>query len=357
MVWRMVKRFFLILLIASMLTVGCGDQPPKVEKPPLVRTLLVAETGTNADDIYSGTVRGRYETNMSFQVGGRIINRAVDVGSRVSIGDTLMSLDAADLNQQVNQAEAQIASAEAQLNLAHRNFDRYRQLYSENAIPAATLDRYRAEYDAAEAALDNAQAAARQSYNALSYTRLIAEADGVISAINAEEGQVVAAGQSVLTLVQTGELEVEINVPENKLPILGESAVITFWASSIEIRAEVREIAPMADAASRTYRVRLSLDEPPSTIQLGMTASARFKSNAVDGISIPLTAIDQSEELPRVWIVDENQTVRTRNVDVRQFDGNQALVNGIKRGELIVTAGVNKLREGQQVRVNPTSET
>ena len=351
------KNFLSMMLLSSILTTGCGDEIQPIEKPPLVRTMLVAESNDADADIYSGTVRGRYETAMSFQVGGRIINRAVEVGSRVSIGDTLMSLDAADLNQQVNQAEAQISSAEAQLNLARNNLSRYQQLFDENAIPAAVLDRYRADYEAAEASFDNARAAARQSYNALSYTCLIAEADGVISAINVEEGQVVAAGQTVLTLVQTGELEVEINVPENKLPTLGESAVIKFWASTLESRAEVREIAPMADAASRTYRVRLTLDNPPPDIKLGMTASASFRSNAVEGVAIPLTAIDQSEAQSRVWIVEGDQTVRTRNVDVKQFDGNQAVVDGIKRGEVIVTAGVNKLRAGQSVRVNPTSKT
>ena len=348
------KRFLLLLTVASALTVGCNDETVEIERPPLVRTMTVENNNVGAEEIYSGTVKGRYETNLSFQVGGRIINRAVDVGSRVFNGDVLMTVDASDYNQQVNQAEAQMSSTAAQLNLARSNLDRYQQLYNENAIPAAMLDQYRTDYNAARAAYDNARAAAQQSYNALSYTQLIADADGVISSINVEEGQVVAAGQTALTLVQTNELEVEINVPENKLPTVNQPALIKFWASTVEVQAVVREIAPMADAASRTYRVRLTLLDPPSEIQLGMTASAAFKTKAVEGMVVPLTAIYQSDEQPKVWIVERDQIVRPKNISVERFEENQALVKGLKSGEMIVTAGVNKLRDGQTVRTQKT---
>ena len=347
------KNFFLIVMMCLMM-VGCDDEVQMVEKPPIVRTQTVGNTSATSEEIYSGTVKGRYETNLSFQVSGRIINRSVDVGSRVFNGDILMTLDSKDFNQQVNQAEAQITSTAAQLKLAQTNLDRYQQLYDENAIPAATLDQYRTTYVDAVAAYDNAQAAAQQSYNALSYTQLIADADGVISSINVEEGQVVAAGQTALTLVQTNELEVEINVPENKLPTINQPATIKFWASTVEVPAVVREVAPMADAASRTYRVRLTLLEPPSEIQLGMTASAAFKTQAVEGTVVPLTAIYQSDDNPKVWIVDRDQIVRPKNISVERFEENQALVKGLKSGEVIVTAGVNKLRDGQQVRLNST---
>ena len=350
----MTMEKFLLMLALSMLMVGCGEQEIAIEKPPLVRTMTVSSSVVGDDEIYSGSVKGRYETNLAFQVGGRIINRAVDVGSLVSIGNVLMTLDASDYNQQVNQAEAQITSTAAQLDLARSNLERYQRLYDEDAIPAATLDQYRTTYEAAVAAHDNAVAAARQSYNALSYTQLIADADGVISSVNAEEGQVVAAGQTVMTLVQTNELEIEINVPENKLPTVNQPATITFWASSSKARAVVREIAPMADAASRTYRVRLSLLDPPSEIRLGMTAGAAFNSSAqsTDGVIVPLTAILQTDNRPMVWIID-GDIVRAKAIDVQRFEDNQALVKGLKAGDQIVTAGVNKLHDGQSVRINP----
>ena len=347
------------MIAVGLLMSGCDDEEIIIEKPPIVRTLTVANINAESQEIYSGTVKGRYETNLSFQVGGRIINRAVDVGSRVFNGDLLMVLDAKDFNQQVNQAESQVSSTAAQLQLARSNLNRYQQLYNENAIPAATLDQYRADYDAALAAHDNAVAAAQQSYNALSYTELIADADGVISSVEVEEGQVVAAGQTVLTLVQTNELEVEINVPENKLPTLNQSATIKFWASTVETNAVVREIAPMADPISRTYRVRLSLPAPPPQIQLGMTASAVFSEKASpqsDLVSLPLTAIYQTDQQPKIWVVERDQIVRSKNISVERFEDNRALVKGLKSGETVVTAGVNKLRDGQTVRLNTNAK-
>ena len=347
------KKIFLMLAM-SLLTVGCNDQAVEIEKPPVVRTLTVDNDNAESEEIYSGTVKGRYEINLAFQVGGRIINRAVDVGDRVSLGNVLMTLDASDFDQQTRQADAQLSSTAAQLELARSNLDRYQKLFDEDAIPAAVLDEYRTNYDAALAAHETARAAAQQSYNALSYTRLIADADGVISAVNVEEGQVVAAGQTVLTLVQTNELEVEINVPENKLPTVDQSATIKFWASTVETRGIVREIAPMADAASRTYRVRITLLEPPSEIRLGMTASAAFDAakKPSEGFTVPLTAILQSDNQPKIFVVDGEQ-VKSRAVEVKRFEGNQALIAGVKRGDVIVTAGVNKLRDGQSVRLNP----
>ena len=183
---------------------------------------------------------------------------------------------------------------------------------------------------------------------------MIAGADGVISSINVEEGQVVAAGQTVLTLIQTNELEVEINVPENRLAEIeiGTPLTISFWALSSETRGIVREISPMADALSKTYRVRITLPEPPRGVQLGMTATAIFtdRTESGDAIILPLSAIYQSDDQPHVWTVAGDQTVELRPVTIRRFDGNNVIVEGVKRGEVVAVAGVNKLRVGQKVR-------
>ncbi len=340
------------MFILSTTMLGCSEDEVIEERVPLVKTQRVDRSANMSESNYAGTVCGRYETNLSFQVGGRLINRAVDVGSRVAIGDVLMTLDTKDIVQQVNQGEAQVNAALAQLQLAESNFYRYEQLYREDAIPAAVLDQYRTTFDAARASYDNAVAAAEQTHNALSYTNLVADADGVISSVNVEQGQVIAAGQTVLTLIQTGELEVEINVPENKLPTVDQEATIKFWALSSETRGVVREIAPMADAVSRTYRVRITLTEPPRGVQLGMTANAIFtdRSEVSDAIILPLSAIYQSDDQARVWTVGGDQTVELKPVTVQRFEGNNVLVDGLKRGEVVVVAGVNKLRVGQKVR-------
>lgn len=182
----------IMALVMALAAAGCGQKAATVEKAPLVKTQQ-AGSGTEADTgTYAGTVRGRYETNLAFQVGGQILSRNVQEGSRVRAGDTLMVINAKDVVQQSNAGDAQVAQARAQLDLAQRNLARYSELYQEDAVAASVLDQYQANYDAAFATYQQALATAAQGHNALGYTNLTAGADGVISEIKAEEGQVVA---------------------------------------------------------------------------------------------------------------------------------------------------------------------
>lgn len=348
--------FCLLMILCLPLAAGCGSEQAVEQKAPLVKSMAVGATDGASSDTYAGTVRGRYETNLSFQVGGQILARNVNVGDRVSAGDVLMVIDAKDVAQKANQGDAAVASAKAQLNLAQSNLARYSELYNEAAVPAAVLDQYQTQYDAAFAAYQNALAEAAQGHNALGYTNLIAGADGVISAMSAEEGQVVAAGQTVATLVQTGELEIEINVPENHLadvPV-GREVAIDFWALSGQAVGTVREVAPMADSAARTYKVRISVPNPPDGMELGMTASVHVTGAVAandEGYLVPLAAIYQTGDSPEVWVVSDDGTVALQPVTVEQFDDNQVRVHGVAAGTTIVTAGVHTLREGQEVRL------
>ena len=280
----------------------------------------------------------------------KIISRNVQTGSVVRAGDVLMSLDPKDIVEQSRTAQANVDSTLAQLQLAKANLDRYTALYQSQAIPAAVLDQYKTQYDAAKAAYDAAVAQAQQSQNALEYTTLTANADGVISAVNAEVGQVVAAGQSVLTLVQTAEFEVVANIPENKISAvqIGQRVLINFWATGNEVTGTVREISPMADPASRTFAVRITLPDV-SNVQLGMTASVFITQNASNAIVLPLSAIYQTGTDAQVWLVDGGK-VSLRKVEITAFDDNNVRVRGLKSGDTVVVAGVHKLRDGQAVR-------
>lgn len=346
------RNFFVTgLVVASLLTVGCHEivVPPK---PPVVKVLQVKPSSAASQENYSGVVKGRYETNLSFQVGGKIISRDVQVGSIVNAGEILMTLDPKDIVEQSHSAEAQVSSALAQLKLAEANLNRYTELFKSEAIAAAVLDQYRTQFDAAKAAYDAAVAQARQSQNALEYTHLTANADGVISNVNAEVGQVVAAGQTVLTLVQTGDLEVVANIPESKISAvqLGQRVTITFWATGDVAVGSVREISPIADAASRTFAVKISLPDT-SSVKLGMTASVSVTSDvSADAIILPMSAIYQTGDTAQVWLVDGDK-VTLHKVEVTAFDGNNVRVRGLKSGDTVVTAGVQKLRDGQTVRV------
>ena len=344
------KKFFLPLIIAvSLMLFGCNKEQ-EVIKPPVVKVQQVKMSTAATEENYSGVVRGRYETNLSFQVGGKIILRNVQTGSIVRGGDILMTLDPKDIVEQSHSADAQVASARAQLQLAKANLDRYAELFKSEAIAAAVLDQYQTEFDAAQAAYDAAVAQARQSQNSLEYTNLTANADGVISEVSAEVGQVVSAGQTVLTLVQTGELEVAVDIPENKISSvqIGERVSINFWALSDNVSGTVREISPMADSASRTFTVKISLPEMRN-VQLGMTANVSIAPKTAPAIILPLSAIYQTGDSAQVWLVDGDK-VTLKKIEVTAFDDNNVRVRGLSAGDKIVVAGVHKLRDGQSVR-------
>lgn len=328
------------LCMLAMLT-GCGKKE-KAEVSPVVKTETI-KLGKDmaAESVYAGSVRGRYETNMAFQVGGQILSRKVQAGSRVKAGQVMMTVDPKDVIQKDN-------AAQANLQLAAANYERYQKLYAADAIPASTLDQYRTAYE-------QASAQAIQSSNALSYTELVAPADGVVTKVIAEMGQVVGAGTPILTFVQTDELEIEINVPENKImemPV-GKEVVVSFWAlANQKNRGVVREVSPMADPVARTFAVRISLPEPPNGLQLGMTSSVSTKEAASDiqVAILPSSAIYQTGDVPEVWVVNDGKVSR-RKIKAEGFSENKVKVTGLKNGDVVVTAGVHKLLDGQKVRV------
>ena len=349
------KSLCLVLaLVCCLILAGCGsDASHEQTADQLVKTVQVgsAEAGSTAGT-YAGSVKGRYESNLSFQAGGRITARNVQLGSVVHAGDVLMTVNPQDVAQAVNQTQAQVSAAEAQLNLAKSNLARYQQLYAQDAVSAAALDQYTTAYNQAQAQYDQAVAAMSAQENQLSYTQLTADADGVISAVTGEVGQVVAAGQTVLTLVHDGDLEVQINVPENH--VAGKEVSATFWALNDQpVRGVVREVAPMADAASRTYKVSITLPDPPAGLQLGMTASVtNDAAAAATGASyvLPLSAVYQTGDTPQVFVVGKDKILKLVPVQVEKFGDNSVSVTGLQAGDEVVTAGVHMLHDGQRVR-------
>lgn len=319
----------------------------------LVRTTVIGFAQATQNHVYAGEVRGRYESQLAFQVGGKITKRNVDLGSVVSAGDALMEIDPKDIRQTVNADAAKVYSAQSQLKLAENNLNRYRQLYEQNAISQAQLDQYQSAYEAAIAAVQQTSAQHTQGANQLGYSTLCANNAGIISSISAETGQVVSAGQTVLTLVQDGDREIEINVPENRIEQLRQTGQIqiTFWAlPGISANGKIREISPMADKISRTYKVRISLIDPPEEIKLGMTATVTaIQPGNRQTAAIPLSAIYQTGNTPNVWVV-ENDAVHLRPIKVGRFEDNRMeVLEGLQNGDVVVTAGVHKLEEGQKV--------
>lgn len=343
------------ILMLCLVFAGCSKTTTALEEPQLVRSQVVKMDGTGQSASYSGEVRGRYETQLAFQVSGKIIKRNVELGSVVNAGDVLMEIDAKDIQQTVNSSSAQVYSAESQLNLAQSNLERYRKLYEQGAISAAQLDQYQNAYNVAVATVHQSSSQYAQGANQLGYTTLVSDSAGVISGINAEAGQVVSAGQAVLTLVKDGEREVEINVPENRVDELRKAGQIrvSFWAlPDLLAEGRIREISPMADKVSRTFKVRISLINPPAGMNLGMTANVIVANPGGQPTTyIPLSAIYQTGDMPNVWVINDG-VVALRPIKVGAFGDNQVQVlEGLQDGDRIITAGVQKLREGQKVRI------
>ena len=345
-------RSYLTLILAAALAAltGCGTDAAKEAPPPLVRTMTVGDAAASEGG-YTGTVRGRYETRLAFQVGGQILSRNVNVGAHVRAGDVLMVIDARDVQQQANATNAAAQAARSRYELARTERARYEQLFAAQAISEAMLDQYRTNERAAEAAYRQAVAQDTASHNALGYTNLVAGADGVISNITAEEGQIIAAGQTVMTLTQEGEREIEIAVPESRLAevSVGMPAAVALWANSAAYTGILRELSPVPDAATRTYTARIALTDAPADLPLGMTARVRLGASVQDGVAIPLSALYQTGDTAQVYVV-EDDTVHLVPVTVTAFRTNDALVAGLPQGARIVTAGVHQLHEGEKVR-------
>lgn len=327
---------------------------PAAGMPVLVRTETVGAAGDGERYVYSGEVRGRYESQLAFQVGGKVARRLVEAGSAVRAGDTLFELDPQDVRQGLAAAEAQHQAAQAQAVLAKATWTRYKTLYDAQAISKMDYERVFAAYDTAAAQARAAKAQLDQLGNQMGYTRLVAGAAGVIASVHAEIGQVVGAGQPVAVLVHSGELDVAIGVPENRVADVAAwgRVTVTFWAlPDAAVPGMVRSVAPMADPASRTYKVRVGLLGPPAGVRCGMTASVAAGVAARRTLpSVPLSAIHQGGDEPGVWVVKDG-TVCWRPVRLKRIDDERVQVlSGLADGEVVVTAGVHRLRAGQRVR-------
>ncbi|MDD3024437.1 MAG: efflux RND transporter periplasmic adaptor subunit [Syntrophomonadaceae bacterium] len=346
----------------SYMTSVSNNSKKVVEEPLLVRSMTVRMGNDVQSFRYSGVVHGRYESQLAFRVNGKILNRKIDVGSIVKPGDTLMQMDSSDSQLSVQVAEAALNSAESKMKLAKDNLGRSQALYEGGALSKAAYDAALDTCNAAQAAYVQAQAQLQQLENQLQYCSLRADNAGVVSAIKVEAGQFVAAGTPVLTLVQDGEREVEINVPENRIDDLGKvtSIKVSFWALPETIaEGQVREVSPVADPVARTFKVRISLIKAPEDIKLGMTSSVELNTSGSEQAAlatIPLSAIYQTNGTPSVWVISKG-IANLREIQVAGFEHDQVKVSaGLNNGEVIVTAGANKLLEGQKVRLMDMSE-
>nr|WP_202412192.1 efflux RND transporter periplasmic adaptor subunit [Duganella fentianensis] len=334
---------------------GCSKPVEKTEEVRPVRAVVLAASDVAVDAEFSGEVRARVESRLGFRVGGKIVARKVDVGTVVKKGQVLMQLDPQDLQLAQAQALAGLRSAETNRDLAQAELKRYQELRAKNFVSAAVLDAKDAGFKAAQANVDAAHAAYRGQSNQAGYSALVADIDGVVTAVDAEVGQVVAAGTPVVRVAKQGEKEVVIGLPEDKVDSLRRvsDVQIRLWADPQRtVPGKIREISPVADAATRTYTVKVTIPDTLDDAKLGMTAVVQFNAKtAAPQIKVPLTALFYEKSATSVWLVERN-AVKLVPVMVGGAVGNDiVLSSGVKAGQTVVTAGVNLLKPGQQVRI------
>ncbi|OGU23411.1 MAG: efflux transporter periplasmic adaptor subunit [Hydrogenophilales bacterium RIFOXYD1_FULL_62_11] len=351
-------KTFIPLIPVLLLLSACGQDAPS--SPPVdsrsVRAEQVGLQGAHSSTRYSGEVRARHETDLAFRVTGRVQARWVEVGTQVKAGQLIATLDPADYALAATAAQAQWVAAEAEARLAQQDLQRYTALRAQNFISQAELDRRQSVSEATQARARQLRAEATRQGNQQAYTRLTAPYAGVVTATLAETGQVVAAGQPVAQLAKTGEREVRINVPENALDALraARTLKVRLWSEPDRAYAgRLRELSPMADAASRTYSARVSIAEADAAVKLGMTATVEVDTAAVPSLSVAQSALFRINGQPQVWVVDRKTgKVAARSVQLGGLSGERAAIaSGVAAGEWVVTAGVHKLAPGQHVRV------
>ncbi len=350
---RTLSRLF--PLAAGCILAACSAPQPPAPQP---RAVLVREIDTTASiantQAYVGEVRARFETDLAFRIGGKIVERTVDVGTAVHQGQTLARLDPQDVRLAADAAAAQMAAAEADVALARAEMTRAEGLREKNFVTGSALDGRRSALQAAEARLRQARAQASTATNQAGYSTLLADHNGIVTAVLAEAGQVVAAGQPVLRTARPDEREVQIYVPEARIQGIapGDSAQIGLWAGPQHGYAgKVREVAPAADTATRTYTVRVSVAGADEALKLGATANVFFSRSTSGQVIVPLPAVSRIGAETAVWVVDEADTLRRLPVQVISFREDGAVLGaGFPAKARVVVTGVHKLVEGERVR-------
>jgi len=348
------------LLLAAGLALplaACQPDEPAAETPPRPVKSMVIRPFRDQAPVFTGVVEPRVSTVYSFRLLGRIVDRDVDVGDLVSKGERLAALETTVLQQAVDAAEASAAGANATLANAVGVEARQRALRQTNTATQADLDNAVQALEAARSAATQAVAALAKAREQLGYANLLAEFDGVVTAVSADPGQVVAAGQSVVTVASPDRRDAVVDLPDamaGRLALGTALDVALQLAPTIRAAGSVREIAPLADPVTRTRRVKIALENPDERFRLGSIVTVALPGDDAAFLALPRTAVLAEDGASRVWVVaPDGTTVGTRAVTVRPAaDGQLVVVDGLAEGERVVTAGVNSLAEGQRVRVD-----
>lgn len=346
------------VLLATFLT-GCQrDDGADTAPPPVrpVRVVTVEKLPGGETVTLTGTVQAKEDVSLSFRTGGQLIERLVNVGDTVEAGQVVARLDSEIEAQAVLAARANLAGARAQLADARSTVERYEPMVARGFVARQQFDRAVESRNAAQAQVDALQAQLNAAENQLGFTTLVADGPGVVTARGAEPGEVVRAGQMIVQLAREGGRDAVFDVPSRVLESADPDDYVVVALSTdpaVTTKGRVREVAPQADPVTRTFPVRVGLTAPPPSMRLGSTVTGTVQLGGVPGIAIPSSALTSAQGNSAVWVLDpRDNRVALRSVDVIRYELNRVVVGGgLSPGEIVVTAGVQVLRPGQQVRL------
>ncbi len=344
-----------LALAFGLLLTGCGrkDEATNMAGRP-VQVVRVEASKLDNDIKLSGEIQAETIVALAFRIGGRVIERSVNVGDQVSAGQIIARLDPAIERNALTAAKAALEASRGQLTTARNTFQRQDRLMAQGFTTRSQFDLALKAQETAEAALENAEAEVDLARDRLGFTDLRADAAGVVTSRNVEPGEVVQPGQVVVQLARDEGRDAVFQLPAHLLDALNAASTIRValaQSPAVTALGRVREIAPQADPVTRTFQVRVGLQDPPEAMRLGSTITGTITTTSAEIVAIPASALTQSGVSPAVWIVDPaSSTVALRLIDILRFDPGLVIVSqGLDPGDVIVTAGIQALHPGQRV--------
>ena len=349
-------NLWILTAILATLVAGCEGPSPPAPEPRPVRTVAVDRRAEGDTVSLTGQVRAKDQASLAFRIDGRMLERPVNVGAVLKAGQVVGRLDPQNQQNALRSAQANLSSIEAQTMQARLTFLRQQQLLKDGWTPRARFDDAEQTYISLQSQVESARAQVRIAQDQLSYTTLVADTQGAVTAVGAEPGEVIRAGQPIVQVAREGGRDAVFDVPEQLIRTGPRDPLVEITLSEdpgVKATGRVREVAPQADAATRTFQVKVGIIDPPEGMRLGATVVGRIKLSAPPGVEIPASALTQANGSPAVWVVDpQSRSVSLRGVDVVRHDPATVVVSeGLQIGELVITAGVQTLRPGQKVKL------
>jgi RND family efflux transporter MFP subunit len=354
------SRIVAAALIAATVA-GCDKPVPLTPQARPVRAITIERRAEGETVSLTGQVRAKDQVSLAFRLGGRMIERPVHVGDVLAPGQVVARLDPQNQQNALRAAQANLSSIEAQMTQARLTFLRQQELLKDGWTPRAKYDDAQQTLLSLQSQADSARAQMHIVEDQLSYTVLFADGAGAVTAVGAEPGDVVQEGQTIVQLARQDGRDAVFDVPEQIIRTGPRDPLVQIALTNdmkVTATGRVREVSPQADAATRTFQVKVSIIDPPEAMRLGSTVTGSIKLSAPPGVEVPASALTESDGRPAVWVVDpKSQSVSLRNVDVLRYDPAQLVISqGLAAGEIVVTAGVQTLRPGQKVRVLGAAE-